>query len=99
MAKKNQKYRYKCFWDNGKGAFNADLETCRYRSRPMSSLKRCVEAAINHAENHGWSGWGYPPLNWKNECVYVYRCSAKKDIFLGEAYKIQNKLESVSPGK
>lgn len=90
-AKKSKRptYFFACTWDNGKGCFNADYESCGCKSKSTTSLAKCVKKAIEHNLTHRWCHWGYPDSGWKNRTVNIHKKVGNKTTFLGEAYDVK----------
>ena len=66
-----KKYRWYCTWDNGKGGFNPDYECCGHHGRFVEDIKTAITKGLEHNEVHGWCGWGYPDLEWKNDTTHI----------------------------
>jgi hypothetical protein len=62
-------YRWECHHDSGSGK---DRECCNSKGR-LTTLESAIKGAATHNSSHRWCGWGYPPSNWVNKTVNVFR--------------------------
>ena len=75
-------FRWQCHHD----AFHGKDRECCHCKGELATLKNAVECGKAHNQSHRWTGWGYPPLDWKNETVNVYRKTPTGKLKLAVGY-------------
>lgn len=76
-----------CHWDNGKGGFDADRESCSGQGRIVPTLNEAVLAARRHGSRHGWSGWGYAPDHWAPDILILSRDAKGRERRVGDPFR------------
>ena len=85
--KNKKQYRWRCNWDNGKGGYDPDYESCNSHGRFVDNIDIAIKKGLEHDPIHKWCYWGYAPLGWKNHStVLECKMSSGKIKYLKECY-------------